>query len=147
LTKVGRLDLLRLGGFDVVVPDTVVAEIEAGAGYDSTALAVRELSWLSIVTTPAIPESVRACRLDAGESAVLALARGDPESEVVLDDLAARRCAARLLIPCLGTLGIVLTAKRLAAIPAARPMVDRLRQAGLYLDDELADEVLRRVGE
>ena len=78
---------------------------------------------------------------------MLALAHGDPESEVVLDDLAARRCAGRLLIPCLGTLGIVLMAKRLAVIPEARTNMSRLRQVGLYLDDDLADEVLRRVGE
>jgi len=53
----------------------------------------------------------------------------------------------RLQIPCLGTLGLVLTATRLGLIPEARPMVDRLRQVGLYLDDERVDEALRRIGE
>ena len=87
------------------------------------------------------------CRLDPGESAVLALAFGDPESEVVLDDQAARRAAARLGIPCVGTLGLVLTAKGLGVISEARPLVEELRQAGLYLDDDFVDEVLRRIGE
>jgi len=147
LAKAGQLDLLQLGGVEVIVPETVVAEIEAGEGYDSTSQAIRQLSWLSVVPGPVIPEPVRACKLDPGETAVLALAHGDPESEVVLDDMAARRCAARLQIPCVGTLGLVLTAKRLGVIPQARPMVDRLRRVGLYLDDELADEALRRIGE
>jgi predicted nucleic acid-binding protein len=147
LTKTGRLDLLRLGGVEVLVPDTVVGEIEAGAGYDSTIDAIRQADWLSVVTCPTLPDPVRNCRLDPGESAVLALAYSDPGSEVVLDDLAARRAAARLGIPCLGTLGLVLTAKGLGMIPEARPLVAQLRRAGLYLDDEFTEEVLRRIGE
>ncbi len=95
LSKTGELDLLRLGGVDVVTPDAVLLEIGAKGGNDPTALAIRQTRWLSVVRDPAIPEPVRACKLDAGESAVLALAHGDPDSEVVLDDLAARRCAAR----------------------------------------------------
>lgn len=90
---------------------------------------------------------MRDCNLDPGESAVLALAYADPESEVVLDDLAARRFAARLGIPCLGTLGLILTARGLGVIAEARPLVEQLRRAGLYLDDEFVDEVLRRIGE
>jgi predicted nucleic acid-binding protein len=87
LTKAGRLDLLRLGGVEVLVRDTVGGEIEAGAGYDATIDAIRQLDWLSVVPCPALPDPVQNCGLDPGESAVLALALGDPGSEVVLDDL------------------------------------------------------------
>ncbi|MGO9469906.1 MAG: DUF3368 domain-containing protein [Isosphaeraceae bacterium] len=147
LSKTGQLDLLRLGGAEVVTPDAVIMEIRAKGGNDPTALTIRQTSWLRVVPNPAIPGPVRACKLDAGESAVLALAHGDPDCEVVLDDLAARRCAARLRIQCFGTLGLVLAAKRLGLVPAARPLVERLRQVGLYLDDELVEEVLKRIGE
>jgi predicted nucleic acid-binding protein len=147
LTKIGRLDFLQLGGVKVLVPDTVIDEIEAGADHDSTIEAVRQTGWLSVVPCPVLPEPIRDCKLDPGESSVLALAYADSESEVVLDDLAARHAAKQLGIPCLGTLGLVLTAKGLGVISEARPVVDQLRQAGLYLDDEFADEVLRRVGE
>lgn len=85
--------------------------------------------------------------MDPGESAVLALAYNDRESEVVLDDMAARRAATRLGIPCIGTLGLVLTARDLGVIADARSLVEALRQAGLYLDDEFVEEVLRRIGE
>jgi predicted nucleic acid-binding protein len=147
LTKTGRLDLLQLGGVEVVVPDTVVDELEAGAGHDSTIEVVRRTAWISVAPCPALPDPVRDCKLDPGESSVLALAVADPGSEVVLDDLAAWRAAARLGIPCLGTLGLVLTAKGLGAITEARPLVDQLRRAELYLDDEFVDDVLRRIGE
>ena len=147
LTKAGHLDLLRAGGMDVVVPDVVVAEVGAKGAHDPTARAIEQAGWLAVVPAPEMPEPVRGCNLDPGESAVLALALGDPASEVVLDDLAGRRCAARLGIRCLGTLGVVLVAKRLGTIPVARPVIERLRLVGLYVDDELVEDVLKRVGE
>ena len=84
-------------------------------------------SWLSIVPTPQIPSPVRSCNLDQGETAVLAVAHGDPVAEVVLDNLAARRRAAQLGIACLGSVGVVIAAKQLGAIPAARPLIEQLR--------------------
>lgn len=131
----------------MVVPETVIAEIEAGAGRDATLEAVQRAGWLSVAPVPELPEPVRRCRLDPGESAVLALAYAEPGSEVVLDDLAARRAAARLEIPCLGTLGLILAAKGLGAIAEARPVIAELRRAGLYLDEEFAAEFFRRIGE
>jgi predicted nucleic acid-binding protein len=147
LTKAGRLDLLRLGVAEVIVPDAVIAEVGAKGPHDPTALAVAGAAWIAIKTAPPMPDPVRACGLDAGESAVLALALGDTDCEVVLDDRAGRLCAARAGIACLGTLGLVLLARRLGSIPEARPVIERLRQVGLYLDDEFVGDVLKRIGE
>ena len=96
LTKAGHLDLLRLGWAEVIVPDAVIAEIGSKGAHDATVQAIAQASWLSIVPTPQIPSPVRSCNLDQGETTVLAVAHGDPDAEVVLDDLAARRCSARL---------------------------------------------------
>ena len=98
------------------------------------------------MSNPAIPDPGRASKLDAGESAVLALARGDPDNEVVIDDLAVRRCAGRLRKPCFGTLGLLLAAKRPGIVAAARPLAARVRRVALYLDDERVEEALRRAG-
>jgi predicted nucleic acid-binding protein len=147
LTKVRHLDLLKLGAMDIIVPDVVIAEIQAKGPHDSTVQTIGRANWLTVGSTPPTPEPVRKCKIDPGESAVLSLAHGDPACEVVLDDMAGRRCAARLNIPCVGTLGLVLTAKRLGVISAAKPVVVQLRLAGLYLDDRFVDEVLRREGE
>ncbi len=146
LTKAGHLDLLRLGDAAVIVPQTVVTEIEAKGLDDPVPRAVRAAGWIQIEASPAA-DAVAVCRLDAGEAAVLSLALGDPAAEVILDDLAGRHCARRLGIPCLGTLGLVLLAKRLGAIPRARPVLDQLRQAGLYLAADFVAAVLERVGE
>ena len=53
------------------------------------------------------------------------MAHGHPESVAVIDDLAARRCAAALGIPCRGCLGLVLLAKKRGVLSTARPVVRR----------------------
>jgi predicted nucleic acid-binding protein len=147
LTHVGLLDVLDEPGVPAVVPDVVVSEIGAHGAKDPAVLAVQSASWLKVVTPPIIPTEVAAWGLDAGEAAVLAIALAQPGTQAVLDDLAARRCAAALGIPTQGTLGLILVAKRLGMIPEVRPVLDLLRQAGLYVSDRLVQAVLNQAGE
>jgi predicted nucleic acid-binding protein len=85
--------------------------------------------------------------LRAGESSVLALANQHHGTEAIIDDLAGRKCAASLNIPVRGTLGIVLIAKKRNLIPKARPVIEDMLTAGLYLSRKVVDEALKRVGE
>jgi len=71
----------------------------------------------------------------------------NPDTEVFVDDLAARRCAATLGIPLLGTLGLVLKAKQRGSVPAARPLLEQLRRSGLYLSDRVMNQALALVRE
>lgn len=75
----------------------------------------------------------------------LALAR--PGTLAILDDLAAWRCAEAHRVPCRGTLGIVLAAKRRDRLPQARPTLMVLRLAGMYLSDSVMNRALALVGE
>jgi predicted nucleic acid-binding protein len=65
----------------------------------------------------------------------------------VLDDRAARRCAATHNVPVIGTLGIVLRAKCAGQIQRARPLVEALIAAGMFLEREFMERVLTSVGE
>jgi predicted nucleic acid-binding protein len=49
--------------------------------------------------------------------------------------------------PVIGTLGIVLRAKRKALIPSAADVLRSLRTAGFRLDDELVQSALKGIGE
>ena len=80
-----------------------------------------------------------------GESGVLALAL-EHQRDAIIDDLAGRKCAATLSIPVRGTLGLVLVAKQRGVIPKARPVIEDMMQAGLYLSRKILDKALRRVG-
>ncbi len=85
--------------------------------------------------------------LGAGESAVLELTRAFPGSTAVIDDLAGRRCAEALGLALRGTVGLVLAAKQDGRLAAARPVLERLRDSGMYLSDTVLQRALRLVAE
>jgi predicted nucleic acid-binding protein len=147
LAQAEKIDLLRLAGDTGFVPETVVRELEAGAHIHDTAQVVRETAWLRIVDTPEPVEAIRIWDLGEGESSVLAWVLSHPGSTAVLDDLQARRCAATLELPVRGTLGLVIAAKQRGKIPAARPLIEQLREAGMYLSDAVVNFALRKIGE
>lgn len=147
LTKGGFLDLLQVISSSVIVPLAVAAEIQAYGSTDVTAVALNNTDWLVVQETPPAPNVIQSWDLGLGESAVLTWGYINPGTEVILDDLAARRCAATLGIPSRGTLGIVITAKQRGVIPAARPVLEQLRLCGMYLSDRVINQALALVGE
>jgi predicted nucleic acid-binding protein len=146
LTRVNRLDLIERLAPGVAVPDAVITEVGAGLHKDSTAS--RAIAWAQAYRVQDLPlvASIEHWDLGAGESQVVAHCIGRPRWAVLLD-LAARRCAAAHGIQTVGTLGIVLRAKAIQQIDAARPLVEALRAAGMFLDDRVMKDALAQVGE
>ena len=147
LTKGDLLDLLLLFSPEIIVPQTVATEIKAYGYEDVTALALASTDWLVEVETPSVPPIIQNWDLGLGESAVLTWGYINPGTEVILDDLAARRCATALGIPVRGTLGLVITAKQRGNIPAARPILEQLRSCGMYISDKVINQALALVEE
>lgn len=147
LSRGGILDLLQLLDDEILVPSAVAVEIQQRGTNDPTVLALTQTNWLVVVETPPTPEIIQSWDLGKGESSVLTWAYTHPGTEAIVDDLAARRCAAVLEIPVRGTLGLVLTAKQRGKIPAARPVLNNLRSLGMYLSDSVINQALALVGE
>jgi len=145
LARAGRLNLLQLTGERIVVPDTVAEEVKAHS--DDAARALETHSWLEPVPAVEISPAIAAWDLGAGESAVVSWAVAHPGSLAIVDDYAARTCAEALGVPLVGTLGLALRAKFSGQVPSARPLVEELRKAGLYLSDRVIREALALVGE
>lgn len=147
LARIQRLELLTSVAAEIIVPQGVMGEVEAGEAIDSAGSAVREVNGIRLVPDLPIPEAVRVRDLGLGESQVLAWCQEQPGTEALLDDRAARNCARELGIPTLGTLGLVLTCRRLKIIPAARPILIDLQAAGMRLKPALLEGALAKVGE
>jgi predicted nucleic acid-binding protein len=151
LSKLGCLDLLRepRPDIEVVVPQSVLDEVMRGEPDDPAVSLVPEAvaDWMRVIPTPPIPASLRVGALDPGEIAVLSVAHDHPGWETVLDDHSARREAARLGIPCIGTVGLVLTGRRLGIVPSVRDALQTLRDAGMYISDGLFRLAVNEAGE
>jgi len=147
LAGAGLMELAQLAGTPVQIPRIVVEEIEKFGPMDPAALAIKQTNWLEVVESGPAPAIIERWDLGVGETSVLAWAYAHPGTTAVLDDLAARRCAQSLQVPVRGTLGLVLTAKRRRVIAQARPVIEQLRAAGMYLSDSVMNHALKTVGE
>lgn len=78
---------------------------------------------------------------------MLTVARQHPGSVAIIDDRAGRRCASALGIEVVGTLGLVLRAKRSGHLAEARPTLERLVASGMFLSRSVIDQALALVGE
>ncbi len=147
LAGAGLAELVQLAGTPVQIPRAVVEEIERFGPEDATAMAVKRLDWLVVVDSGPTPAIIERWDLGSGETSVLTWAHTHPGTTAVLDDLAARRCANSLGIPIRGTLGLILIAKRRGVIPEARPVLEQLRAAGMYLSNAVMNRALETVAE
>lgn len=147
LGRLRRLDWLRHFGPRLMVPAAILRELEAGDARDGVATLVKQTSWLSVVDDVAVPRQVGEWKLDAGETQVMAQALAQEEAIVVLDDLAARRCARALELRMMGTAGLVAILTRRGVIPRAAPVLHALQEKGFRISTELIDQVLRELGE
>ncbi|MDQ4077461.1 MAG: DUF3368 domain-containing protein [Chloroflexota bacterium] len=148
LAKLERLELLRLGTDVVYVPPTVLAELRVVPDQATRGVETVLGDWLI----------ERACSrsdllapltqtLDPGEAEVIALALELGTLDVVLDDLEARRFARRSGLQPVGTLGLLLAAKRQGLIEQITPEIEKLRAAGLRASAALIARVLAEADE
>ena len=132
----------------VLVPAAIRDEVNAGTRttirYDEMASRARCLE----VCPTGDPPPLLADVLDVGESAViqLALERGIPV--VLMDERKGRKVAVDLFhLDVLGTVGLLLRAKRERVIPHVADPLSRMLAAGYYIHESIVAEALRRAGE
>jgi predicted nucleic acid-binding protein len=142
LARADYLDLVPKLVSSPVIPRAVAAEIRAGEAGDPAARFLGQPSWLTVVDlNPALsPLAIR--RLGQGESEVLEYARRNPGTVAILDDRAARRSATALKIPIVGTLGLLLAAKRSGLIESIEKAIERVKSCGLFVDPGTAAKVI-----
>ena len=146
LARAGHADWLAALCDEVVVPAAVRGEVLAGP-LDAAAQVLAGDSF-AVVDTPAPSPALAGWDLGAGETAVLAWAESRPGWTAVLDDRAARRCAAGLGVPVLGTLSVVARARLRGLTPSAADVLRVIRANGFRIDDAVvAPFLLAAVGE
>ena len=85
--------------------------------------------------------------LGAGEREAIGLSLEIVATWLLVDDKAARRVARSLGLPIVGTLGLLLAAKRRGLLLTVKPHLDALQGASFYLTPDLYRRVLADAGE
>jgi predicted nucleic acid-binding protein len=98
--------------------------------------------WLCVRDVP--PWDMRG--LDLGERCAIGMAL-DLGAVLLVDDRAARRHAEALGLSVLGTLGVLVLAKRRGLLEAVRPLVQDMRDGGHFISQVAFEAVLQAAGE
>jgi predicted nucleic acid-binding protein len=148
LGRVDQLELLPTFYSTIYTTESVCRELDAGRVTRREMVDPRLLEWATVVESTEVqlnvlPES----QLGAGELSVMAYAIAHGIQVVGIDDRQARLFAQRLRLHVIGTLGILLRAKRHGIVPALKPLLEQLTRERFYLSQELLEYVLHEAGE
>ena len=134
LHQIAQLEILPVLCPTVLVPGPVVSEIEVGRSSGVDLPDLTRLPWITVMSPAAMPVLGLVTDLGLGEAAVLALALERPGAIALLDDRPARKLASVRGIPVVGTLGILIQAKKRGIIPEVKPLVEKLQRLGFRLN-------------
>ena len=124
LDKIECLDILLNAFPRVIVSPAVISEVGwIPSGVEVIPVGNRDLL------------NVLRLTLGEGESEVISLATEHASSIAILDDLKARRVAERLSLRIVGTIGLVMRAKRMGLITEVEPILLRLKDAGFHMSE------------
>jgi predicted nucleic acid-binding protein len=121
----------------------IAGEGKPGAGEIEAA---KWINYAAVQNTPLVHALSQ--DLDAGEAEVIALAVELAVDRVIMDERLGRQTATHFGLRCIGTIGVLITAKRNGTIPEIRPDLERLRyQQGFYISERLFHRILADAGE
>jgi predicted nucleic acid-binding protein len=131
LSRIERLNLLPQLFGAVLIPPAVAQETNIQA------------DWLQVQA----PQNRSLLRLlysvvDAGEAEAIALA-SETEHLLIIDDRKGRLWAQRLGVSVIGTIGVIVRAKREGYLESVRAVLEELQAVGFYLTPRLMNEALR----
>lgn len=143
----GKADLLKTVSplADLwIIPEKVVSEVEAKRPIASY---LADLSHYAREFAEQLDPLVMSWDLGQGESEVLTIALQKGNATVVLDDLLARKCAKLLKISLIGSIGLLVKARRNGLIGSVRPEIEKLIEAGLRIDPGTLKSIYSTIGE
>lgn len=147
LAKISQVHILPKLCAQMIIPEAVAQEIKDGSDDDPAKkwLQTSGQQWVKDIGN--VSSVISAWDLGTGESEVLSWAYQHQAYQVVIDDLAARKCARTLNISVCGTIGVIVIAKKKGQIPSVKPLLKQLSGVAFRIDQRLFQEALRLAGE
>jgi predicted nucleic acid-binding protein len=129
------------------IPEGVVQEVSQKSAIEPLLLQLSENAKIERQSMESIQALIANWNLGDGESEAITLAMENSGYGVILDDLQARKCATVLNLPLIGSLGLIVKAKKEGLLEVAKPAFKKLIASGLYVAPQLIEKVLTYTGE
>jgi len=127
LAKVGHMNLLRDVFGQVILPQEVYDEVTTGM-HPAVAV-VKSADWIevfSVNNSEKVSALQTLTKLGLGECAAIILAEELNAQRLLIDDLEGRREAISRNLPVIGTVGVLLLAKKQGRIKSIKEILDAL---------------------
>jgi predicted nucleic acid-binding protein len=138
LARLSYLDLLHSLYNEILIPQAVYQEVvQTGKGREGAA-AVEAAPWITVQTVQdSVAVELLRDQLDRGESEAIVLAMEGKAQLLLIDEARGRRIAQSRGLTHVGTVGVIVLAKRKNLIPFGTTVLDQLIEIGFRMDASL----------
>lgn len=146
LLKIDQLEILKELYGEIIIPNEVFIEIEAGQNKEFYS-DLTKISWIKIQKIVNENSLSYFLDLDKGEAEAIVLATEIKATLIILDESLGRFHAKHNGLKVTGTIGIPLKAKQLGYINNVKTLLLELKNKGIWLSDRLIKEALTLANE
>lgn len=149
LDACNQIDVLRSLYQRIVVPDEVDKELMVGQARPLLpgGLTAAHRTWIEVLSPSHPPTAALLGKLDPGEAAVITLALELGATQVLIDERAAWNEAAHQGLIPVGSVSVILLAKRKGLITEVKPHLHEMRSKGIYLSRRVINDAIVQAGE
>jgi predicted nucleic acid-binding protein len=146
LAAIQRFDLIDALYSELNVPEAVFQEVsvlEKPFGHDLQEALSQKVVPVQNVTA----RNLLFAELGKGEAEAIVLAMERRAGNLLIDDKKARRYALRNDLPVVGTMGLLLRAKKAGLVEAVAPLISKLVENGIRVSDRIVELTLSEADE
>ena len=148
LSMIDRIDILRHLFELVAVPEAVHKEILEGGPINSGLSNYRKAKWIKVMTLSIPIDPLLKTSLDAGEAAVIGLARELNANLVLIDERKARKIARTIYgLHVMGLARVLVEAKRHGLLDNVGAALQAMRDGGYWISDLIVDATMKQAVE
>ena len=148
--KINRMDILEKMFNIITIPQAVYEEITVKRQLDDEINIFNSCNFIKVRSVNnefAVNLLRKQSGLGLGESEAITLAEDLKEAILLIDELKGRKVAEQNGINIIGTIGIIVKAKKLGYINQAKPLLDELITKNIRISKELYNNILNLINE
>lgn len=146
---IGKLEILKIIYGKIIIPQAVFKELQEFSELGQDISMIQEADWIEIqqVESDSILNNLRDT-LDDGESEAIYLAELINAEYLLIDEQKGRKIAQNRGLEVIGSLGILILAKKMELIDSLKDVLDLARnEARFRISNTLYNQALQIVGE
>lgn len=148
LIRLKRINLLNQLFGQVIIPKAVYDEVIILETFGEDLTGFINAKWLQLQD----PQNSKMLNelgklLDSGEISAIALAKELKVKYLLIDEKRGRKIASEKGLIVIGTIGILLMAKKKGLIRKIKPYLEKLKKAGFWIDKKLYKKITETVNE